>query len=66
MYVVNTRRRGYQDRKKRTGYGPLALLDHRLDGLDNTWVCLADLLRLCRSAYVKQIARLKGNGCDVQ
>ncbi len=29
-----------------TGYGPLALLEHVLDSLDDAWVRLADLLHL--------------------
>ena len=33
-------------KRRRTRYGPLALLHHRLDSLDNAWVRLADILRL--------------------
>ena len=41
----------------RTRDGPLALLHHRLNSLDNAWVCLADILRLRAGTHFSHVKR---------
>jgi hypothetical protein len=46
-----------------SGYGPLALLYHSLDRLDDTWVCLANFVDL--HLHDKSSSTNEGKVCDV-
>lgn len=51
--------------KTRTGHGPLALLEHGLDGLDNAGVGLRDIFGLyhMRRTYT-YVSKARGRRCD--
>jgi hypothetical protein len=46
-----------------SGYGPLALLHHGLDRLDDTWVCLANFVDLHHT--ISPVPPMRGKGYDV-